>query len=115
MPCFVLPRLALRTLRCGMGQPIDILVRGAKQTASPKRPRGTRQALVRELDAGPVTLRVSVLFYRRCDQQNRQLGRSWVVNCRTAEAVRFVRLRIQDLMGELDGKTLTKAESALPS
>jgi hypothetical protein len=75
----------------------------AKLINNPNRPRGTRQALAREEAAGPVTLRVQLLMYRRCDRQNRPLGRSWVAVCRTGAAVRYVRARLHDLMRELDG------------
>jgi hypothetical protein len=61
------------------------------------------RALAREEAAGPVTLRVQLLMYRRCDRQNRPLGRSWVAVCRTGAAVRYVRARLHDLMCELDG------------
>ena len=85
---------------------VDIIVKRAKRIASPKRSLGTRQALARELKVGPVTLRIAVLFYRPCDQQNRQLGRSWVVDCRTPEAVQYVRKRLGELTLELDGTAL---------
>ena len=53
-----------------------------------------------------MSLRVQVLFYRPCERQNRSLGRSWVVECRTPTAVKYVRLRLRDLMKELDGTIL---------
>ncbi|MGD0093916.1 MAG: hypothetical protein ABSE73_28740 [Planctomycetota bacterium] len=93
---------------------MDIIVKRAKRTAAPKRPRGTRQALAREVEAGPVTLRVQVLVYRRCDQQNRQLGRSWVLYCRTPQAVQHVRQRLRDLMRQLDGACLVEEDPPGP-
>jgi hypothetical protein len=89
---------------------VDIIVKRAKKIESPKRLRG-RQVLAREQDRGPVTLRVPLMMYRASERQNRQIGRSWVIECRTPAAVAYVRVRINELMRELHRTVVIECNS----
>ena len=98
-----------------MERSYDIIVQRAKLLDNPNRPRGTRQALAREEAAGPVTLRLQLLFYKRSDRQSRPLCRSWRIACRTPEAVDYVRTRLRELMIDLDRVQVAQANVAAPS
>ena len=93
---------------------VDIIVKRSRKIACKNRLRRP-QVLSRELERGPVTLRVPLLMYRASEKQNRQVGRAWVVDCRTPDAVAYFRHRLKELMRELDGIVVVAVEPGRPA
>lgn len=91
---------------------MDIIVRRSRPTACPNRLRG-RQVLAREMEGGPVTLRLALLIYRASEQQNRLVERSYAIQCRTPLAVKAVRQQLWRLMQELDGPVIEAPPSGV--
>jgi hypothetical protein len=75
---------------------LDIIVRRARVPANPRIAKKPRVSV-------PCHLRVSI----KLDRQ--QIGRAWVVDCRTMPAVWYVESELNRLMQSLDGVILMPA------
>ena len=82
-----------------------------RQSSGPRKPNAAAayQAL-RRLSGDKIELRVSIGMYTRTGKLP-ALEPSWVVECRRADVVHYVRKRIRDLMLELDGLKLETPQS----
>ena len=98
----------------GPAKVFDIFVRRAKVTKGPNRPRGRRQELWREEQAGPISLRLSLQFYKSSDRQHRLVERSWRIYCRRPIAVSYFRERLRALLHEMDRLQLVDGDLAEP-